>query len=70
VQLHDGARVVEELLNIGRAEASRDAHENVVLFDRARAGSPTAPRLAGDHHEGLARAPPSASGGTDVSAAV
>ncbi len=67
---HAGARVVEQLLAVGRYDASRDAYDHVVLFDRARAGSNTASVLARDHHDVLGRVEPSVSGGTDVVAAV
>jgi pilus assembly protein CpaF len=66
----DGKRVVEELLKVGRFDATRDRYDSVVLFDHARARSDAPPVLAGDHHARLECAPPSASGGVDVAAAV
>ncbi len=66
----DGKRVVEQLLEVGRFDAACDRYDSVVLFDRARAGSDASQMLAGDHHARLECAPPSASGGVDVAAAV
>jgi pilus assembly protein CpaF len=65
-----GVRVVEQLLKVGRYDAARDAYDSVVLFDRAHAGSCALPVLAGDHSADLDRIRASASGGSDVAAAV
>ena len=66
----DGKRVVEELLKVGRFDATHDRYDSVVLFDHARAGSDAAQMLAGDRDARLECDPPSASGGADVAAAV
>jgi pilus assembly protein CpaF len=66
----NGRRVVEELLRVGRFDATHDRYDSVVLFSHVRAGSDAPQMLAGGHHARLECAPPPASGGVDVAAAV
>ena len=65
-----GVRVVEQLLKVGRYDASRDAYDSVVLFDHAGAASSERPVLDGDHFAGSDRAGRSASGAADVASTV
>jgi pilus assembly protein CpaF len=65
-----GTRVVEELLKVGRFDATQDRYDSVVLFDHARTTPDAAPVLASNHRSDLNGVLPSATGGADFATAL
>jgi len=64
----DGARVVEELLRVGRYDAPRDGYESVVLFRSAGAAPDTGEAPEGDRASDISDVIPSVAGRADVGA--
>jgi hypothetical protein len=65
----DGARVVEELLQVGRYDAPRDGYDSVVLFHSAGAAPDTSEAPEDDRVSGMNRVGPSVASRVDGGAA-